>query len=85
MRIKKSPQPPDWLITRVWTVVYGKAPGSLDRSRALAWWALQLALSGMWPVVFFRKRKKALLLLEAATLAANLILYFAKEGKEKEA
>jgi tryptophan-rich sensory protein len=71
--------------TRVAGLVYGKSPGSLDRSRALAWWALQLALSGTWPVVFFRKRKKALLILEAAALAANLILYFAKEGKEKHA
>ena len=60
---KPPATPPDWLFPVVWTLIYllmGIAMGlvwrsSIGRARkeATALWSIQLAVNGLWPVLFF--------------------------------
>ena len=62
--MRKPPlSPPDWLFPIVWTILYllmGIAMGLVWRSssgrarkEATALWSIQLAVNGLWPVLFF--------------------------------
>lgn len=77
--------PPNWLFPVAWTTLYllmagagARAAVSPDNGIAMAFWALQIALNGLWTPVFFglRRMKLGLLVLlalwgsVAATLAA---------------
>ena len=60
---KPPATPPDWLFPVVWTLLYllmGIAMGLVWRSssgrarkEATALWSIQLAVNGLWPVLFF--------------------------------
>lgn len=60
---KPPAAPPDWLFPIVWTILYllmGIAMGLVWRSssgrtrkEATALWSIQLAVNGLWPVLFF--------------------------------
>ena len=60
---KPPAAPPDWLFPIAWTILYllmGIAMGlvwrsSIGRARkeATALWSIQLAVNGLWPVLFF--------------------------------
>jgi tryptophan-rich sensory protein len=77
--------PPDWLFPVAWTTLYvciaaagARAAVSEGNSLAMALWALQIALNGLWTPVFFGLRRMrlglvvlgALWLSVAATLVA---------------
>jgi len=56
--------PPDWLFPVAWTTLYlliagagARAAVSPDNSVAMALWALQIALNGLWTPVFFGLRR----------------------------
>lgn len=59
---KPPAAPPDWLFPIVWTILYllmGIAMGLVWRSstgrarrEATALWSIQLAVNGLWPVLF---------------------------------
>ena len=62
--MRKPPlSPPDWLFPIAWTILYllmGIAMGLVWRSssgrarkEATALWSIQLAVNGLWPVLFF--------------------------------
>ena len=60
---KPPAAPPDWLFPITWTILYllmGIAMGLVWRSssgrarkEATALWSIQLAVNGLWPVLFF--------------------------------
>ncbi|MBY5990452.1 tryptophan-rich sensory protein TspO [Roseovarius atlanticus] len=56
--------PPNWLFPVAWTTLYllmagagARAAVSPDNSVAMALWALQIALNGLWTPVFFGLRR----------------------------
>ena len=61
--VKPPAAPPDWLFPIAWTILYllmGIAMGLVWRSssgrarkEATALWSIQLAVNGLWPVLFF--------------------------------
>ncbi|MET4101659.1 benzodiazapine receptor [Roseovarius sp. MBR-78] len=77
--------PPNWLFPAAWTILYlcmatagARVAMSPDNALAMALWALQIALNGLWTPVFFGLRRMglglvvlgALWLSVAATLVA---------------
>ena len=64
-RLKKpSWTPPNWVFPVAWTTLYvcmaaagARAAVSPDNSVAMALWALQIALNGLWTPVFFGLKK----------------------------
>jgi tryptophan-rich sensory protein len=77
--------PPNWLFPVAWTILYlcmatagARVAMSPDNALAMALWALQIALNGLWTPVFFGLRRMglglvvlgALWLSVAATLVA---------------
>jgi len=59
--------PPNWLFPVAWSVLYvcmaaagARAATSPDNALAMALWALQIALNGLWTPVFFGLRRMAL-------------------------
>lgn len=60
--------PPDSAFAPVWTALYGlstlgawrmlRAPASKERSRALGWWAVQLASNTAYTPLFFGQHRK---------------------------
>jgi tryptophan-rich sensory protein len=76
--------PPDWLFPVAWTTLYvciaaagARAAVSEGNSLAMALWALQIALNGLWTPVFFglRRMRLGLMVLGALWLsvAATLV------------
>jgi len=76
--------PPNWLFPVAWTVLYlcmaaagARVAMSPDNGLAMALWALQIALNGLWTPVFFglRRMKLGLRVLSALWLsvAATLV------------
>jgi len=76
--------PPDWLFPVAWTILYlcmaaagARVAMSPDNGLAMALWALQIALNGLWTPVFFglRRMKLGLRVLSALWLsvAATLV------------
>ncbi|MET4128285.1 TspO/MBR family protein [Roseovarius sp. MBR-6] len=76
--------PPDWLFPVAWTTLYvciaaagARAAVSEGNSLAMAFWALQIALNGLWTPVFFglRRMRLGLMVLGALWLsvAATLV------------
>lgn len=61
---KPSWTPPDWVFPVTWFVLYGcmaaagaRAAVMPDSQYAMAFWALQIALNGLWTPVFFGLKK----------------------------
>ena len=77
---KPSFVPPRKAFPIVWTALYGLAavagwrifrrPPSTGRTASLALWAAQLGLSGLWPWLFFSKRRIGPALADSALLLA---------------
>ncbi len=76
--------PPNWLFPVAWTTLYicmaaagARAALSPDKGIAMAFWALQIALNGLWTPVFFglQKMRLGLIVLLAlwAAVAATLV------------
>ena len=87
--------PPSWLFPVVWTVLYAvmgfsayliyrdEDSGS-DRSRALGFYVIQLAVNFSWSIIFFRFRifpLAAFVALLLAVLVAGMILAFRKVNR----
>ena len=56
--------PPNWLFPVAWSILYvcmaaagARAATSPDNAVAMAFWALQIALNGLWAPVFFGLRR----------------------------
>ncbi len=75
-RLKKPGwTPPNWLFPVAWTTLYlciagagARAAISPDNGLAMALWALQVALNGLWTPVFFGLQKMRLGLIVLITL-----------------
>lgn len=75
---KPSFNPPSWVFAPVWTALYFlmgcglylllRAPRGPERSRALAAFAVQLALNGAWSFLFFAFRRTGWALIEIGLL-----------------
>ncbi|MDZ7709051.1 MAG: TspO/MBR family protein [Roseovarius sp.] len=59
--------PPNWMFPVAWSVLYvcmaaagARAAMSPDNALAMAFWALQIALNGLWTPVFFGLRRMGL-------------------------
>ncbi|HMB13528.1 MAG TPA: TspO/MBR family protein [Roseovarius sp.] len=59
--------PPNWLFPVAWTILYvcmaaagARVAVSPDNGIAMAFWALQIALNGLWTPVFFGLKKMRL-------------------------
>lgn len=85
-RLEKPPfQPPPWLFGPVWTGLYTliatsgwrvySSPKSSRRRAALALWGTQLALNGIWPALFFGKRRPRAALVDSALLFSTSVAY----------
>jgi benzodiazapine receptor len=78
-------QPPAAVFGPVWSVLYTtiaisgfrtwRAPRSPARSRALRWWAIQLALNGAWSPLFFGRKNPRAALADSALLWASAANY----------
>lgn len=79
--LRKPPfQPPAKVFGPVWSTLYPmialsgyrtfRAPPSIERGRALAWWGTQLGLNGLWSPLFFGWRKPVASLVDSAALLA---------------
>lgn len=61
--IKPSFNPPSWVFSPVWTMLYTlmgislflilKAKDSMDKTQGIVFFAIQLVLNGLWSIVFF--------------------------------
>lgn len=80
---KPSWTPPNWLFPVAWTTLYGlmalagaRVAVSPDNGIAMALWALQIALNGLWTPVFFglRRLKLGLVVLVALWVSVALTL-----------
>ncbi|MDX1644947.1 MAG: TspO/MBR family protein [Thermoanaerobaculia bacterium] len=71
--------PPDWLFGPVWTILYvlmgvaaylawSRGPAGRERRRAMGLFAAQLALNGLWSVLFFGLQSPGLALVEILLL-----------------
>lgn len=75
--------PPDWVFGPVWTFLYAligvaawrvwRTDPSEARTRALRWWAVQLALNALWTPLFFGAQVPELALAEILLLAASVV------------
>ena len=59
--------PPNWMFPVAWSILYvcmaaagARAAMSPDNALAMAFWALQIALNGLWTPVFFGLRRMGL-------------------------
>lgn len=75
--------PPDWLFPVAWTTLYiciaaagARVAVSPGNGIAMALWALQIALNGLWTPVFFglRRMRLGLIVLSALWLSVALTL-----------
>jgi len=88
---KPSFNPPPWVFGPVWTTLYGlmavsahriwRKPSSPDRTRALAIWATQLGLNGIWSPLFFGKHRPRAALVDLIGLAAAIAAYIRAASK----
>lgn len=88
---KPSFNPPDVVFAPVWTVLYvliaisgyrvWMSEGGPERSRALALWAAQLTLNGIWSPLFFGAKKPALALGDILLMLAAIAAYTAAARK----
>ncbi|HKK86840.1 MAG TPA: TspO/MBR family protein [Roseovarius sp.] len=76
---KPSWTPPNWLFPVAWTTLYlcmaaagARAAISPDNGLAMALWALQIALNGLWTPVFFGLRNMRLGLIVLMALWASV-------------
>ena len=77
--------PPDGVFAPVWTGLYALmtasayrvwwSPASPARSRALRWWAAQLAANAAWSPLFFGARRPRAALADMGVLMVALALY----------
>jgi len=82
-RARPSWAPPGWLFGPVWITLYTsmavaawlvwRRPASVERTRALRWFAVQLALNAAWSPVFFGLRSLAGGLVVIAALLAAIV------------
>lgn len=77
---KPSWTPPNWLFPVAWTTLYlcmaaagARVAVSEGNSVAMALWALQIALNGLWTPVFFGLRRMKLGLAVLAALWASVL------------
>ena len=78
-------QPPEWLFGPVWTALYAlmsvsawrilEAPPSPRRTRALGWWAAQLAANGAWSPLFFGAHRPRAAMADLVALGAGVTAY----------
>jgi benzodiazapine receptor len=83
--------PPRWVFGPVWTALYGlmsvsayriwRQPPSPARTRALALWATQLGLNGIWSPLFFGKHRPRAALVDLIGLAAAIASYIRVAAK----
>lgn len=75
--------PPDWLFPVAWTTLYiciaaagARVAVSPDNGIAMALWALQIALNGLWTPVFFglQRMRLGLIVLSALWLSVAMTL-----------
>jgi benzodiazapine receptor len=88
---KPSFNPPGWVFGPVWTTLYGlmsvsayriwRRPPSPERTRALALWATQLGLNGIWSPLFFAKHRVRAALVDLVGLAAAIASYIRVAAK----
>ena len=91
--VKPSFNPPSWVFAPVWTILYilmGVAAGlvwdRIDQQReevrkALLFFAIQLALNGLWSILFFGLRNPLLALIEIVILWLMIYETYVKFGK----
>jgi tryptophan-rich sensory protein len=82
---KPSFQPPAGAFAPVWTLLYsaiafsgwrvGRRPASPERSQAMGWWWAQLLLNGLWPWLFFARRRPVAALADSAALVGTIAEY----------
>lgn len=89
-RLLKKPsfQPPDPVIPLAWTLIDGllavgayrllRAPRSPARTRALGWWALNVAMVGGWSALFFGRRSLPASTAAAAAMVGTGVAYVAQ-------
>lgn len=81
---KPSFNPPAWVFGPVWTILYFlmgcglylllRVPASPARSRALAAFAVQLALNGAWSFLFFAYRRTGWALFDIGLLWISILI-----------
>jgi translocator protein len=84
-RLRKPPfNPPNWVFPVAWTPLYTMIAasgyrvwrsGHPDREKALRLWALQLALNGAWPPLFFGLRRPGVAMAEIGLLWSAVAAY----------
>lgn len=89
--IKPSWTPPDWVFGPVWTILYimiaisgwliYRAENSSDRTLALLFYGVQLALNFAWSFLFFSMRSPLLGLLDIILLCLFIILTITRAWK----
>lgn len=90
--LEKPPfQPPPWVFGPVWSLLYALVAASgwqvyegasgKARQRALALWAAQMGLNGLWTWLFFAKRRPRAALLDCALLLAVATAYAGEASK----
>jgi len=83
--VRPSFAPPSWVFGPVWTTLYvmmglaaslvwQRAGGTAAARTALVWFGVQLALNGLWSVVFFGLRAPGLALLEIVLLWGTIAM-----------
>lgn len=92
-RLLRKPKfnPPAWVFGPVWTTLYAlmsvsahrvwRQPPSPERTRALALWATQLGLNGIWSPLFFGRRRARAALVDLVGLAAAIAAYIRVAAK----
>lgn len=88
---KPAFQPPDAAIPLAWGAIDSalaigayrllRRPATPERSRALGWWALNVALIGGWSGVFFGRRNLPASTVLAATMVATGAAYVVQSRK----
>ena len=86
--------PPNWLFAPVWTILYilmgisfyfvWKQPESSNRNIALFVFIVQLALNGIWSIIFFNMHKIGLALVDIIVLWLMILItmyFFSRHSK----
>ena len=81
---RPSFNPPDWIFAPVWTTLYAmiavagwrlwRAEDSAQKSRAIRFWYLQLALNVIWSLLFFGAQDIPAATVEIGLLLASIVM-----------